>query len=137
MQSGVLDDLLGDLTPLRIGLAMAIGGGLSLGIVAIVLFWRRRSLPKHPVERIFSAFAQRLAAQGFPRRPEESPAGFVSRLAHEVGLSEAQIGGLVAELDTLPDLRISITQLRSRLGAVEPRHHHGFPVFTQIPHALD
>jgi len=101
VQNGVLSSLLGDLTPLRIGIAMALGGGISLGLVAIVLFWRRRSLPQHPVERMFSAFALRLAGHGYPRAPEESPAGYVYRVAHQVGLNDAQIGGLVAELNTL------------------------------------
>lgn len=101
VQSGLLKDLLGELTPARVGLAMLIGGGTSLAVVTIVLFWRRRTLPRHPVEQAFSLFAERLASQGFPRRPEESPSGYVRRVASQVGLGEAQVGGLVAELDTL------------------------------------
>jgi transglutaminase-like putative cysteine protease len=101
VQSGLLKSLLGELTPARVGMAMLGGGGLSLIVVLIVLFWRRRTLPRHPVELAFSRFAARLAAQGYPRRPEESPSGFVTRIASQVGLSDAQVGGVIAELDTL------------------------------------
>jgi transglutaminase-like putative cysteine protease len=101
VQSGLLESLLGELSAAKVGSAMLIGGGLSTAIVLLVLGWRQRSLPKHPVEEMFSKFSARLAAQGYPRRPEESPAGFVSRIADQVGLTEAQVGGVVAELDTL------------------------------------
>ena len=43
----------------------------------------------------------RLAGYGYRRQLNESPSAFVRRVADEVGLTEAQIGGLVAELDTL------------------------------------
>jgi transglutaminase-like putative cysteine protease len=101
VQSGILQELLGGHSPTRVGIALTVSGAISLGVVAALLFWRRRALPRHPVERIFSRFAERLAANGYDRRPEESPAGFVRRVAAQVGLSQAQIGGVVAELETL------------------------------------
>ncbi|MFV2089491.1 MAG: transglutaminase family protein [Pseudomonadales bacterium] len=100
-QSRFLQDLLGELSPTRIGLAILGGGGLSLGAVAVVLFWRRRGVHRHPVEKAFRRFCDKLAGYGYERRPQESPSGFVRRIAAEVGLTEAQVGGLVAELDTL------------------------------------
>lgn len=136
VQSSLLRDLLGKLSPTRIGLALGVGGGVSLGIVAGVLFWRRRALPRHPVERIFSRFAERLAASGYVRRPEESPAGFVRRVAGQVGLSQAQIGGVVAELETLlynpgvawgrnelKALRRQLRRLQFRLAFGSARRH--------------
>ncbi len=101
VQSGILRDLLGELTPVRIGLTLLAGGAVSLGLVAVALFWRRRPGQRHPVERAFGDFAGKLAGYGYPRAPQESPAGYVRRVAGELGLGEAQIGGLVAELDTL------------------------------------
>jgi hypothetical protein len=101
VQSGILQELLGGHSPTRVGIALTVSGAISLGVVAALLFWRRRALPRHPVERIFSRFAERLAANGYDRRLEESPAGFVRRVAAQVGLSQAQIGGVVAELETL------------------------------------
>ncbi len=101
VQAGVLRELLGEITPLRIGIAMVVAGALSVAIVSVALLWRQRQLPQHPVERVFARFAQRLAAHGFARRPDESPGGFLRRVAAEVGLTEAQVGGLIAELDTL------------------------------------
>ncbi len=100
-QSRFLKDLLGEVTPSRIGLAILVGGVVSLGFVAMVMFWGRRPVQRHPVEKAFRDFSDKLAGFGYPRRPEESPSAFVRRVAHQVGLAEAQIGGLVAELDTL------------------------------------
>ena len=101
VQSGFLESILGEMTPTRISLAMAAGGALSLGVLAAILFWRRRPGPSHPVEKAFVEFSTRLAAYGYHRLPEESPARFVQRVADSVGLSEAQVGELIAELTTL------------------------------------
>ncbi|MGE0622516.1 MAG: transglutaminaseTgpA domain-containing protein [Pseudomonadales bacterium] len=100
-QSRFLEDLLGAVTPSRIGVAILAGGTVSLGLVAVVIFWGRRPVQRHPVEKVFRDFSDKLAGFGYPRRPEESPSAFVRRVARQVGLTEAQIGGLVAELDTL------------------------------------
>lgn len=100
-QSRFLEDLLGEVTPSRIALAILAGGAVSLGMVAVVIFWGRRPVQRHPVEKAFRDFSNKLAGFGYPRRPEESPSAFVRRIARQVGLTEAQVGGLVAELDTL------------------------------------
>ncbi|HEY5644659.1 MAG TPA: transglutaminaseTgpA domain-containing protein [Pseudomonadales bacterium] len=100
-QSRVLRELLGRVTPARIGLAVLVGGGLSLGAVALVVFWGRRPVQRHPVEKVFRDFSDKLAGFGYPRRIEESPSAYLRRVAQQVGLAEAQIGGLVAELETL------------------------------------
>ena len=100
-QARFLQQLLGELTPLRLGLALLTGGAISLGVVALALFWRRREVNRHPVEKLFRAFSDKLGRYGYQRLPEESPSAFVRRLAAEVGLKEAQVGSLIAELDTL------------------------------------
>ena len=100
-QSRLLTEWLGEISAARIGLAILGGGGVSLGLVALLLFWRRRPVQRHPVERVFRRFSDKLAGYGYHRRLDESPAVFVRRVADEVGLSEAQVGELIAELDTL------------------------------------
>ena len=100
-QSELLTRLLGGMSAAKIGLAVLVGGVSTLGAVALMLFWRRRPVSNHPVERAFRRFSDKLAAYGYVRRADESPAAFLRRVASEVGLAEAQIGGLVAELDTL------------------------------------
>ncbi|MEM8768533.1 MAG: DUF3488 and transglutaminase-like domain-containing protein [Pseudomonadota bacterium] len=99
-QSRLLGDLLGEITAARVAMAILGGGALSLSLVACVLFLRRRPVQRHPVERAFRSFSERLASYGYERRPEESPSAFVRRVAAEVGLSD-QVAPLVAELDTL------------------------------------
>jgi transglutaminase-like putative cysteine protease len=101
VQYRLLGDLLGEVSAARIGIAILVGGGFGLGLVALVIFWGRRPVNRHPVERAFRSFSDALAGYGFVRRPDESPATFVRRVADEVGLKEAQVGPLIAELDTL------------------------------------
>jgi transglutaminase-like putative cysteine protease len=101
VQYRLLGDLLGKVNAARIGIAILVCGGMGLGLVALVIFWGRRPVHRHPVERIFRGFSDALAAYGYVRRPDESPAAFVRRVADEVGLKEAQVGPVIAELDTL------------------------------------
>ena len=128
-QAKVLQDIIGDITPMRVGLTILIGGGVSVGLVAFVLLWRRRPRDLHPVERVFKHFDRRLADTDFRRRPEESPGAFVTRVAQQAGLEEAQYGPLVAELDgllynppsdlgsaKLGQLRSGLRRLRFRLA---------------------
>ncbi len=60
VQARYLADLLGKVTPTRVGIAMLLGGGVSLALVVVSLFWRRRPAPDHPAQRVFRRFAQRL-----------------------------------------------------------------------------
>jgi len=80
-QASVLKDLLGEVTPARIGIALAIGGGVSLALVSIALFWRRRPAQRHKVERAFANFCTGMAKRGYTRAPHETPVTYVRRLA--------------------------------------------------------
>jgi hypothetical protein len=100
-QSRLLEELLGELTVARIVGAIVGSGVVCLGVLAVFMFWQRRPVHCHPVEKAFREFSSRLAGYGYRRRLDESPSAFVRRVADEVGLTDAQIGGLVAELDTL------------------------------------
>ncbi len=127
LQADVLSDLLGEITPARVGLALLLAGGVSLGAVALVLFWRRRGAPRHPLEGAFQSFCRRLALLGWPRRPEEPPATYLRRLEAGGVISGEQAGALVAELDRLlynPGAdggRQDVRRLRSRLRRVQFR----------------
>ncbi|TNF88795.1 MAG: DUF3488 domain-containing protein, partial [Gammaproteobacteria bacterium] len=80
VQHRFLGDLLGEVTAARIGMAILVGGGIALGVVAVLIFWGRRPANRHPVERAFRRFSNALAGYGYSRRPEESPAAFVRRV---------------------------------------------------------
>lgn len=101
LQAGVLEDLLGEITPARVGAALLVGGGLGLGGVALLLFWRRRPVRRHPVERTFARFCERVAGAGWRRAPDESPPAFIRRLAQAGAIHDHQARPLVAELDRL------------------------------------
>ncbi|MEZ5550442.1 MAG: DUF3488 and transglutaminase-like domain-containing protein [Pseudomonadales bacterium] len=100
-QSDLLSALLGEMTPARMGLALLVGGALSLGAVAIALFWRRRSVRRNPVEQFFLNFSKRLTGQGQVRQPWESPPAFVRRVADAAGLEDPQVATLIADLEQL------------------------------------
>ncbi len=79
-QEGVLGDWLGGITPARIGLAMLVGGGLSLLLVSVAVLWRRRGVRSHPLERGLRALSRGLARQGLDRQAGETPTAYLTRL---------------------------------------------------------
>ena len=120
VQEGILKELIGEVSPARIGFAMLIGGSVCLSVIAGILFWRRRPKHRDPVERIFAGFDAQLARSGYPRAPHESPHGYLARLAGEVNLKEP-LDGLIADLKGFlynPDATYGqqeLLYLRSRL----------------------
>ncbi|NKB97755.1 MAG: DUF3488 domain-containing protein [Pseudomonadales bacterium] len=94
-QSSVLKDLLGKITPLKIGIAIAVGGGVSLLFVSVALFWRRRPVGRHPAARDYSSFCLRMDRLGLGREPGETPAIYLARLAAIAKLDGAQDENLV------------------------------------------
>ena len=116
VQARYLADLLGEVTPTRVGLAMLLGGGLSLALVVLSLFWRRRPEPDHPAQRIFRRFADRLVRSGLMRRPDETPARFLHRVNNARNRPPSEVADLVDQLDALlynPDVECSREALRS------------------------
>ena len=96
-QSGVLEGLLGKVTPARVGMALMIGGGVSMALVALAMFWRRRPTQRHAVERQFHRFCNVMARQGLMRAPDETPSAYVRRLAQ---LAQLDPGPIVERLQT-------------------------------------
>jgi transglutaminase-like putative cysteine protease len=98
-QNKIISDLIGAITPTRVAITMFAGGALSLGAVALVLFWRRRPVPQHPVEKLFLRFASRAATQGYRRRPEETPRAYLERVGLDAGIDASQVRLIVAQLE--------------------------------------
>jgi hypothetical protein len=129
LQSGVLKNLLGEVTSARVGAAILIGGGATVGLVALSLFWRRRPLRRHPVEKLFGRFCEALAGYGWQRAPAESPGAFLRRVAEQGGLSREQAEPVIAEINRLlynpgtdwdgrdlRHLRVQLSRLRFHLA---------------------
>jgi transglutaminase-like putative cysteine protease len=100
-QRGFLTRLLGDLTPARVGLTMLAFGALSLSVVALMLFWRRGVVRRHPVERMFRSFTAGAARHGFERAPGESPMAFLDRVGRHAKVNDAQLELVVAHVEAL------------------------------------
>ena len=121
MQTRYLSDLLGEVTPTRVGVVMLLGGGVSLGLVALSLFWRRRSVADHPAQRAFRRFAQRLGRIGLARLPDETPGHFLARVNTVRKRAPAEIAPLIAHLDSLlynPDVTCTREALRRLRGGL-------------------
>ncbi|NJN52439.1 MAG: DUF4129 domain-containing protein [Gammaproteobacteria bacterium] len=113
-----LRDLLGDVSPARIGLVMLGGGAASLALVALSLFWRRRPPRGHPTERRIRRFSEALARYGLARQPSESPRAFLERVAALLGKSPAQVAPLVESVEHLlynPDAAMDEAVTRRRV----------------------
>jgi transglutaminase-like putative cysteine protease len=125
MQARYLADLLGEVTPTRVGLAMLFGGGVSLALVVLSLFWRRRPAPDHPAQRAFRRFAARVARSGMTRRPDETPAHFLRRVNAARNRSPSEVAALIDHLDALlynPDFvcdQDALRRLRSGLRRLQ------------------
>jgi transglutaminase-like putative cysteine protease len=124
-QARYLANLLGEVTPTRVGFAMLLGGGASLALVVVSLFWRRRPEPDHPAQRAFRRFADRLSRSGLNKRPEETPARFLRRVNEARNRPPSEIAELIDQLDGLlynPDVACSqqaLRSLRSRLRRLQ------------------
>jgi transglutaminase-like putative cysteine protease len=101
LQRRYLQELLGDVSPARIGWVMLIGGAASLGLVALSLFWRRRPPRGHPIERSLRRFGATMARLGLARALDETPRRFVLRIGASAGRAPAQMEALVESIDRL------------------------------------
>jgi transglutaminase-like putative cysteine protease len=101
VQANVLKRLLGDVTPLRVAIAVLTCGTLCGAFVALVVFWRRRPPSRHPVERLFSGFCARTGRLGWVRPGNEPPGTFLERVADAAGQAPAQRAATVARLNRL------------------------------------
>lgn len=126
-QRGLLEALLGELTPRRIGLAMLGGGALSLALVSGVLLLRNRPRPRPPLERAYLQLVATGARAGCERAPDEGPSSFLRRLETQLALgSSGDLPKLGHALEAAfydpgaavnqPDLLRRLRRLRLRLS---------------------
>ena len=94
VQAAYLKKILGEVTPGKIAIVLLIGAVLSMALVVIALFWRRRKVRLHPVVRIFLNFSKGVERFGFVRQSNESPSQFVARI-------DAGRTSLIEQLDQL------------------------------------
>jgi hypothetical protein len=124
-QARHLADLLGKVTPMRVGAVMVFGGAVSLGLVVLNLFWRRRRVAEHPALRAFRRFCDRLARVGLARLAHETPAQYLERVNAARQRHPADISPLIGQLESLlydPDVACSAEALRSLRNGLRRLH---------------
>ncbi|MFV8781940.1 transglutaminase TgpA family protein [Microbulbifer sp. SA54] len=93
-QQGVLQRLLGEISPLR--LALFVAAPIALALV-VLLFWLNISSrgPRIPaVSRLYLRFCRRMARAGLARNPGETPGEFARRVARE----QPRLGPMAAHI---------------------------------------
>lgn len=80
-QSEVLTELLGEVTPTRIAIAVTIAGALAIGLAGMGTLLTNLRRRRPPLLRVHDAFVEAFGAAGFPRAPQESPRRYAERLA--------------------------------------------------------
>ncbi len=94
-QANVLKKLFGEVTPSRIGVALVLGGAVSLAMVVLGLFFWRKPASSHPSERVFSRFCAAMSRHGIKRLPGETPVVFLERIAEEKNIDVGILPELV------------------------------------------
>ncbi len=77
----VLRGLLGEISPLRLALAVTVALVMVMGVVALSLLWHRFSQPLAPETRLYRQFCRKCEALGMARGPGEAPSVFAARVS--------------------------------------------------------
>lgn len=98
-QQHLLQDWLGELTPLKMALALLLPGVFILSWLA----WRllRSKAQMDPLQRRLQTLLNSLAKQGFHRQPEETLSGLVSRITQQDPLLAEQLRPVAEAYDAL------------------------------------
>lgn len=130
MQSRLLRDLLGEVTPLRVAVAAASAAGLAIlmAVLGTLPGYLRRRRPL--LLRWHDSFCETFARAGLPRQPSDTPRQYGQRLQRQfpeladdievlaLRLDAALFGPAATGLDVLPDAldsRRRLWRLRRRL----------------------
>lgn len=84
IQYGLLQRLLGDISPWRIAIFLLLGAALSLLGVAIQLALSGRAQKRDPVSKAYLSFCRTMANKGCARRSGEGPLDYQRRLLAEL-----------------------------------------------------
>ena len=99
MQSGVLQKLLGEITPLRVAAAAGAAAAVAILISLSGALPRAMTRRRDPVLRLHDRFCRIFASAGAPREPRESPRGYGQRLATRYPELAGEIGVVSDALD--------------------------------------
>src|SRR5690606_13668633 len=80
-QAGVLENLLGGVSPWRITALLVGGGALALAVVAFWLLGRPARVVEAEEVRLYRKFLRRMAARGYPCAPGMAPQAYAQWLA--------------------------------------------------------
>ena len=83
IQENLLEKWLGSYSPLRIALALLIGGGGMLGLLALWQLRHRFSSKHDELDRAFLQLCKKLAKAGIPRISGEGPRAYAQRVAEQ------------------------------------------------------
>lgn len=82
-QSGLLNSLLGAVTPGRVAAALLISGFVVLAAVGAMLALSGRRAPLDPGDKLYRRFLRRLKSRGFQHHPGEGPRTLAKRVKSE------------------------------------------------------
>ncbi|MGB0467125.1 MAG: transglutaminase TgpA family protein [Pontibacterium sp.] len=80
-QNKLLKQLLGEVTPLRLALALLIPFALVMAFVALRLLWQRQTASLPAIERALKDLSERLIKEGLARQPGETVKQYCTRLS--------------------------------------------------------
>ncbi len=80
MQAGLLQQLLGNISPLRVALLIIGGGAVVLAAVALSVLLSGRKPRRTPATRHYLRFLRKLSQAGLSRAPGEAPGDFARRV---------------------------------------------------------
>jgi len=116
-QQSLLSDWLGELTHIKLSVAMLVAMCVTLAAIAFVTLRRRRIDLRSPEDKLYDLFCSRLAKLGLPRDKGEAPASYAVRvsialpdLAEEVGQITKLYEQLVFQELTQKSLSISFSR---------------------------
>lgn len=81
IQHDVLTGILGELTPLRLGLFLLLGGALALAPLGLMYLFGASRQQRDELDQLFITFCSKLERVGLPRQIGEGPRDYAARVA--------------------------------------------------------
>ncbi|BFM15381.1 protein-glutamine gamma-glutamyltransferase TgpA [Maricurvus nonylphenolicus] len=126
-QAETLRNILGEVTPQRLVMFVALVGGGILLLVALHLYWQRRPQPQDPAINAYRRFTDKLARRQFPRQLGEAPRDYIQRLGESdlvaqkpELLEQAQAITALFEQIYYQDRRVLLGRLKSQVRSFSP-----------------
>jgi transglutaminase-like putative cysteine protease len=100
-QSELLSQLLGSVTPEKLGFALAVVGGGVVAVFLLLMLLAQRPAPLHPADRLYLAFCRKLERRGLVRANGEAPGTFAARVAQQRPELAAQVQAFTRQYERL------------------------------------